>query len=91
MRQRSLGILGVALLVGGVALGIATGVAAANSTGNRVAWIGPGVHRPGLGGFPRHAGPGQNGPFVGDPGRREFPGPGRMMPGPAGPRPSPSG
>jgi hypothetical protein len=92
MRQRSLGIFGVAMLVGGVALGIATGVAAANSPGSRMEATGPGVHRPGFG-FPRHAGPEQHGPFIGFPGRREFPGQGQGGPAslPAAPRPSPTG
>jgi hypothetical protein len=72
MTQRSLGILGAALLVGGVVLGLANGIAA----GQVAQRITPaaGVHRPDVGAFPRHRGQGQPGPFFGGQGRRDFPG-----------------
>lgn len=80
MRQRSLGILGGALLIGGIALGLASGIAA-NSVANRSALTnGPGIHRPGPGELPRHRGPGAPGPFLG--------GPRQPMPNRPGPPPS---
>jgi len=70
MRQGTLGILGGVLLIGGIALGIASGIGAA-STATRTAPIaGPGIHRPATGGLPRYRGPGQSGPFFGGPGAR---------------------
>ena len=76
MRQQTLGILGGALLVGGVVLAIASGIAA-----SRIAPVdGSTTHRPNVGAFPRHRGPGQPGPFFGDPRQRGFPGPGQQAP-----------
>jgi hypothetical protein len=91
MRHRTLGILGGALLVGGVVLGIASAVAS-----NRIAPVGgTAMQRPALGAFPRHYGPGQPGPFFGNLRQgRGFPGPGQqgpIVPGPgssASPAPS---
>jgi hypothetical protein len=81
MRQRSLGILGGVLLIGGIALGIATAIAA-NSQANANAANNPAViHRPNAGGLPRHRGPGEPGPFPGVPGGRGgFPQPGSQTP-----------
>ena len=89
MKQRTLGILGAALLVGGVVLSIAGGIAS-NRFGPEA---GATTNRPAFGAMPRHRGPGQPGPFFGDPGQRGgFPGPGQQ--GPVGPNspanPSPS-
>jgi len=76
MKQRTLGILGGALLVGGVVLSIASGIAS-----NRLA---PedryAIGRPAAGAIPRHVGPGQRGPVLGDPGQRGFPRPGQQAP-----------
>jgi hypothetical protein len=78
MKQRTLGILGGALLVGGVIVAIGSGIAA-----NRFAPANDGaaIHRPDVGQFPRHRGQGQPGPFFGDPRRRGgLPAPGRQAP-----------
>ena len=76
MKQRTLGILGGALLVVGVVLAIGNGIAA-----NRFAPAnGPAVHGPGDGGFPRQRGQGQPGPIFGDPRRRGLPGAGPQAP-----------
>jgi hypothetical protein len=83
--HRSLGILGGALLVGGVVLGIATGIAAGQVAQRTTPAAG--IHRPDIGAFPRQRVPGQPGPFFGGQGRRSFPGPG-SRPGSA-PTPSP--
>lgn len=83
--QRSLGILGGALLIGGVVLGIATGVAAGQVAQRTTPAAG--VHRPAMGAFPRQRGPGQPGPFFGGQGRPNLPGPG-YRPG-SFPTPSP--
>jgi hypothetical protein len=81
MKQRTLGILGGALLVGGIVLGIASGIAA-----NRLApQDAAAIHRPGPGTFPGHRAPGQPGPSFGDPRRRGFPAPGQQAPIPASP------
>jgi hypothetical protein len=88
MTQRSLGMLGGALLFGGIVLGIATGIAAGQVAER--ATPATGIHRPDIGAFPRQRGQGQPGPFFGGQGRRDFPG----APGPpivTNPRPSPSG
>jgi len=70
MKQRTLGILGGALLVGGIVLGIAGGIAA-----NRLATQdAAAIHRPGPATLPGHRAPGQPGPSVGDPRRHGFPG-----------------
>lgn len=83
MRQRTLGILGAALLVGGVVLGIASEIAS-----SRIEPAGAAINRPAPGAIPRHIGPGQGGPFTGDPGRhRFFPGPGPRFPITASPKP----
>jgi hypothetical protein len=81
MKQRTLGILGGALLVGGIALGIASGIAANRLTPQNAAAI----HRPGLGTFPGHRGPGQAGPSFGYPRQRGFPAPGQQAPIPTSP------
>ena len=89
MKHRTFGILGGALLVGGVVLGIASAVAS-----NRIAPAnGTAMHRPAFGAFPRHHGPGQPGPFFGNPRPgRGFPGTGQPAPigpgSPASPAPS---
>jgi hypothetical protein len=70
MKQRTLGILGGALLVGGIALGIASGIAANRFAPQDAAAI----HRPGPGTLPAHRAQGQPGPSFGDPRRRGFPG-----------------
>jgi hypothetical protein len=76
MRQRTVGILGGALLVGGVVLAIASGVAA-----NRIAPVDrTAVHQPNVGALPRHRGPGQPGQISGDPRRGGFPRPGPVSP-----------
>ena len=91
MKHRTLGILGGALLVGGVVLGIASAVAS-----NRIAPVnGTATQRPAFGAFPRHPGPGQPGPFFGNPRQgRGFPRPGQqapIVPGPSSPAsPAPS-
>jgi hypothetical protein len=79
MKQRTLGILGGALLVGGVILAIGSGIAAGRFADREGPEAG-GVHRSAPGGFPRHAGPGQPGPFQGAPRRPGFPGPGQRAP-----------
>ena len=85
MKHRTLGILGGALLVGGVILAIGTGVAA-----HRFAPAdGAAIHRPDAGQFPRHKGQGQPGPFMGDPRRGSFPRPGQRAP--SNPSPKPTG
>lgn len=92
MKQRTLGLLGAALLVGGVVLGIAGEIAS-----SRIAPAnGTTINRPANGAFPRHRNPGQPGPFFGDPRHRgSFPGNGRPGPINASPKPpanpSPSG
>lgn len=76
MKQRTLGILGGALLVGGIVLGIASGIAA-----NRIApQDAAAIHRSGPGTLPGHRGPGQHAPNFGDPRRRGFPGQGQPPP-----------
>lgn len=80
MRQRSLGILGGALLIGGIALGLASGIAANSVANHNALTNGPAIHRPGPGGLPRHRGPGAPGPFFG--------GPQQPMPNRPGPPPS---
>ena len=63
MKQRTLGILGGALLVGGVVLGIASGIVS-----NRIAPVDrTPMARPHVGPIQEHGGPGQPGPFFGDP------------------------
>jgi len=89
MTQRSLGILGGALLIGGVVLGLATGIAA-GQVAQRTTPV-AGVQRPHMGAFPRHGGQGQPGPFFGGQGRRDFPGQPYRPPIVTSPRPSPSG
>jgi len=91
MKQRTLGILGAALLVGGVVLTIASGIASSRLASDE----GAAMNRPGFGAMPRHRGPGQPGPFVGDPRQhRGFPaGPGQQAPitapgSPANPSPT---
>ena len=79
MRNRTLGILGGVLLVGGVVLGIASGIASNRLAQENVA-EGPAIHRPDDGALPRHRGPGAPGPLGGNPGRRNFPGQGRPLP-----------
>jgi hypothetical protein len=92
MRQRSLGILGGALLVGGIALAIGSGIAANSLADRTAANIAPGVHRPGAGGLPGNRAPGERGPSFGAPGRRDFPpGSGTRQPRPNRPSPAPSG
>ena len=81
MRQRTLGILGGALLVGGIALGIAGGIAAHQLAPQGAAAI----HRSGPGTLPGQRGQGQPGPFFGNPRRRGFPAPGQQAPNPASP------
>jgi hypothetical protein len=91
VKHRTLGILGGALLVGGVVLGIATAIAS-----NRIGPVtGSVIQRPAVGVLPRHRGPGQPGPFFGNPPlRRGFPVvPGQPVPiatpnSPANPAPS---
>lgn len=91
MKHRTLGILGGALLVGGVVLGIASAVAS-----SRIGPVdGTAMQRPAFGAFPRHHGPGQPGPFFGNPRQhRGFPaGPGQQAPitapgSPANPSPT---
>jgi len=83
MKQRTLGILGGALLVGGVVLSIASGIAASRLAPDRDA-----IDRPAAGAIPRHLGPGQPGPVLGDPRHPGFPRPGQQAPAP---HPSPSG
>jgi hypothetical protein len=87
MKHRTLGILGGALLVGGVVLGIASAVAS-----NRIAPVnGTATQRPAFGAFPRHPGPGQPGPFFGNPRPgRGFLRPGQQAPIVPGPSPAPS-
>jgi hypothetical protein len=68
MRNRTLGILGGALLAGGVILGIAS--IAADRLAERDAMQGPGLHRPDADGLPGHRAPGERGPGLGAPGRR---------------------
>jgi len=87
MKHRTLGILGGALLVGGVVLGIASAVAS-----NRIAPVnGTATQRPAFGAFPRHPGPGQPGPFFGNPRPgRGFLRPGHQAPIVPGPSPAPS-
>ncbi|HEV2035236.1 MAG TPA: hypothetical protein VGU71_13730 [Candidatus Dormibacteraeota bacterium] len=76
MRQRSLGILGGALLVVGIALALASGIVA-HSTGNRSALTPAGTSvadqrsEPGRPPAQRGEGPG---PFTGGPGGRDLPG-----------------
>jgi hypothetical protein len=85
MRNRTVGILGGALLVGGIFLGIASGLTAnrmADNTENAA-----GIHRQDPGPLPRHRGPVQPGQRIGDPGRRNFPGQGRPLPGKTTPTP----
>jgi hypothetical protein len=78
VRQRTLGILGGALLVVGVALAVVSGVVA-QSTANRNAPLPAnssiGNQRPGPGGLPIHRGQGP-GPFFGGPGGHGPNGPG---------------
>jgi hypothetical protein len=82
MKHRTLGILGGALLAGGIVLGIASGIAAHRLAPQDAAAI----HRPGGGTLPGHRVPGQSGPSFGDPRRNGFPAPGR--PAPATPNPT---
>jgi hypothetical protein len=92
MKQRTLGILGGALLVGGVVLGIASGIVS-----NRIAPADTApMARPHVGPIQEHGGPGQPGPFFGNPRQRDgFPGSGQRFPNVTRPRPpaspSPSG
>ena len=83
MKQRTLGILGGALLVGGVVLSIASDIASNRLTPEP----GGAIDRPAAGGMPRHIGPGQPGPVIGDPRHRGFPRPGQQAQ-PANPSPS---
>jgi hypothetical protein len=89
MKQRTLGILGAALLVGGVVLSIASGIASSRLAPQD----GAGMNRPGFGAMPRHRTPGQPGPFFGNP-HSGFPArPGQNAPiatpgSPANPTPS---
>ena len=92
MKQRTLGILGGALLVGGIVLGIASGIVS-----NRIAPVerAP-MGRPHVAPIHEHGGPGQPGPFFGDPQQRNgFPGVGQRLPNVTRPRqpasPPPSG
>jgi hypothetical protein len=90
MKQRSLGILGAVLVIGGIALGIASGIAD-RQLANRNAPV-AGVHRPDHGNFPWQRGQGRQGPIFGVPARPGFPGFDNRPPAnPANPRPSPSG
>jgi hypothetical protein len=90
MNQRSLGILGAALVIGGIALGIASGIADREVTGRNASAIG--VHRPDRGNFPGQRGQGQPGPVFGAPRQGGFPGfDNRPPPNATTPRPSPSG
>ena len=92
MKQRTLGILGGALLVGGFVMGIASSIVS-----NRIAPVDRApMGRPHVGPIQEHGGPGQPGPFFGDPRQRDgFPGPGQQLPNRSRPRPpaipSPSG
>jgi hypothetical protein len=80
MKQRTLGILGGALLVGGVVLAIGSGIAAGRFADGEGPEAG-GAYRSAPGGFPRQAGPGRPGPLQGDPRRRGgFPPPGQRAP-----------
>jgi len=85
MRNRTLGILGGALLVGGVFLGLGSGMAANRLADNPESATG--IHRQDPGPFPRHRDPGAPGQGFGDPGRRNFPGQGRPLPGKTTPTP----
>ena len=89
MNQRSLGILGAALVIGGIALGIASGIADRQVTGRNLPATS--VHRPDQGNFPRQRGQGQPGPAFGRPGQGGFPGDSNRPPNTTNPRPSPSG
>jgi hypothetical protein len=89
MNQRSLGILGAALVIGGIALGIASGIADRQVTGRNLPATG--VHRPAQGNIPGQRGPGQHGPAFGGQGRPGFPGFNNRPPNTTSPRPSPSG
>ena len=90
MNQRSLGILGAALVIGGMALGIASGIVERQEAGRNLPATG--VHRPDQGNFPRQRGQGQPGPAFGGPGQRGIPGfDNRQPPGKTNPSPSPSG
>jgi hypothetical protein len=90
MNQRSLGILGAALVIGGIALGIASGIADRQVTGRNLPAAG--IHRPNQGNLPGHRGPGQHGPAFGRPGQPGFPGfDNRPPPNTTSPRPTPSG
>lgn len=90
MKQRSLGILGAALVIGGIALGIASGIAD-RQLASRNAPV-AGVHRPDRGNFSGHRGQGWQGLIFGGPARPGFPGFGNRPPAnTANPRPSPSG
>jgi hypothetical protein len=84
MKNRTLGILGGALLVGGVILAIGSGIAAGRLAERNVPEAG-GVHRTAPGGFPRQGGPGRPGPLQGDPRRPNVPDPGRRAPVTASP------
>lgn len=89
MTQRSLGILGAALVIGGIALGIASGIADRQVAGRNLPAMG--IHRPDQGNFPRQRDHGEA-PGFGGPGRHGFPGfDNRPPPNTANPRPSPSG
>ena len=79
-----MGVLGGALLVGGVILSIASGIAS-----NRlVPEAAQANDRPAFGSNPRHMGPGRPGPDFGDPRQRGLPRPGQQVPQP---NPAPSG
>ena len=81
MKQRSLGVLGGALLIGGIVLGVGSSIVAHHVSGRTTAGGPAGVHRPGSD---------VQGPFFGGPGRRDFPGPGYRPPGITNPVPTPS-
>jgi len=80
MKNRTLGILGGALLVGGVVLAIGSEIAASRLADRNAPEGAAGIHRPGVDGSPRHLGQGQPGPFFGDPRRRGVPAPGQRQP-----------
>ena len=90
MNQRSLGILGAALVIGGIALGVASGIADRQLAGRNAPATG--IHRADHGSFPGQRGQGRPGPGFGGPARPGFPGfDNRPLPITTNPRPSPSG
>lgn len=90
MRNRTLGILGGALLIGGLVLSLASGIASSKLASQQ----GAPPNRPGFGAMPGHAGAARPGPFLGDPRQHQgFPAPGQQRPiarpsSPASPSPS---